>query len=520
MNAMDPLPLYAARTPKKPAIVTASETVTYEELDRRTDRVAAGLLRLGLPPGSVVPIMVPTGIPSVVSTIAVMKAGLVYTGLNVMFRAFEVEQIAADSQARAVIVHVDFLDVVDEVRCRVPSIEHVVVVGTGRQGEVIYDELLERPADGPQTQPLNPALTAALFYTGGTTGTPKGVVHDHANIAIQMQKSRALAGLHPEDRMLGIIPTFIGTSFIAAAWVAIANGATTYLQERMDAASAADWVEEEKLTFFWATVANVQRFNDLAHDRDMSSITRAITGGFAHPPAIREEFEQRFGARLYLGFGMSEVVNTVTLQPRDDEARRRQKYESVGVPAPGLVAAILDDDGNEVKPGEHGELCLRDDGRGTWKPMLGYLNRPQETAEALAGGWLHTNDLAHMDKDGWIYVHGRRGDLLKVSGYQLFAAEIENVINDDERVHHVAVAGVADPRATQRPVAWVKLNDGANMTKAEVLELVEHRLARFKHLKDAVFVDELPTNFYGKVQKHVLVARYEAQADLDRTVSE
>jgi long-chain acyl-CoA synthetase len=506
---MDPLALYAARTPGKAAIVTAGETVTYADLDQRTDRLAAGLLSLGLQLGDVVPTMIPTGIPSIVATIAVMKAGLVYTGLNTMFRPFEVEQIISDSRARAVIVAEENLAVVEEAIREADHVEHLIVVGNGKGSAPTYGDFLARAVEGHQTQRLNPALLAALFYTGGTTGAPKGAMHDHANIAIQMQKVRLLAGLNPDDRILGIVPTFIGTSFIAAAWSAIGNGATTYLQERMLPEAAADWIEEEKISFFWATVANIQRFNDMSEDRDFSSVTRAITGGFAHPPAIRLEFEERFGAHLYQGFGMSELVNTICLQPRDaPEEMRREKYSSVGVPAHGVVAAILDEEGNEVPRGEPGELCFRDDGRGTWKPTLGYLNKPEETAAALNGGWLHTNDLAEMDADGWLYVHGRRGDLIKVSGYQLFASEIENVINDDPRVHRVAVAGVPDPRSTQKPVAWVELEEGAEMSAAEVKAIVEERLAKFKHLKEAVFVTDLPANFYGKVQKHKLVESF------------
>jgi acyl-CoA synthetase (AMP-forming)/AMP-acid ligase II len=513
MNAMDPVPLYAARTPRKAAIVMAGQTVTYAELDRRTDRLAAGLLGLGLRAGDVVAVMIPTGIESVVANVAVMKAGLVFTGLNIMFRPFEVNQIVADCGVRAIIVHEDLVAAVEAGLEGVETVEHLVVVGSGRGAEPTYGDFLERPVDGPQTRSLNPAQLAALNYTGGTTGLPKGAMHDHANIAIQMEKHRLVSRFGPEDRILGVVPTFLGTSFIAAAWCALANGATTYLQERMDADLAADWVEQEKITYLWASIANIQRFNDLPEDRDFSSISRITAGGFAHPPALRLEFEERFGAPIYLSFGMSENVNTIMQQPLDTpEEVRRPKYEYT-YPFPNVIAAVLDDDGEPLPPGEPGELCLRDDGGGTWKPMLGYLGRPAETAAALAGGWLHTNDLAEMDEDGWVKVHGRRGDLIKVSGYQLFAAEIENVVNDDPRVHQVAVAGVPDEHTIQKPVAWVVLREGAEMSREEVIDAVAARLARFKHLKDAVFVEELPLSPYGKAQKHILVAGYQAAGE-------
>jgi acyl-CoA synthetase (AMP-forming)/AMP-acid ligase II len=508
MNAMDPLALYAARSPNKPAFVTGSESVTYAEMQRRTDRLAAGLRDLGLQDGDAVCTMVPSGVASVVSNIAIMKAGLVWVGLNAMFKTFDARRALVDSEAKAVIVDEQFFDVIQEAAKEAPQLQHVVAIGSDRGTGPSYDEMLERPADGPQTRSVNPMALASLFYTSGTTGAPKGAMHDHANIAIQMEKNRLLVGINSNDRTLGMAPTFIGAAFIATSWVAMANGATAFVPERFDPAETVELIVDERVTFTWSTVANIQRINELPYDRDLSTITRSIFGGYPHPPALRQEFEERFKCRVYHSWGASETVNSVFLQPMGDDVRRREKAASIGLPVDGVEAAILDDDGQVVPPGEAGELCMRDDGRGTWKPMLGYYNRPQETADALAGGWLHTNDAGQMDEDGWFYCFGRRGDLIKVSGWQVFAGELEELIDGDPRIYQVEVCGVDDARTGQKPVAWVQRQPGAEISRDEVMTMVDDNLAKFKRLKDVVFVDEFPRSYLGKVQKHLLVSAY------------
>lgn len=513
MNFVDPLAAHAARTPDKAAIVTGGETLTYAGLADGTDRIAAGLRGLGLGDGEAVGLMIPTGLPSVVATLAAIKAGLVYVGINVMFRSGEVRQVLADCGARVVIAHVEYLDIVTEAIAEQTAVEHVIVVGGS--GDLTYEELLERPVDGDQTRAVDPSARAALFYTGGTTGAPKGVIHDHQNLVNHMTNARRMVGLSDEDRVIGMGATFIGTAFVATAWSALAHGAELFLMERFDAAEAVQLIEEEKITFSWGSVAVFQRMNALPYDRDLSCMWRSIAGGYAHPAAVRSEFEERFGATIYHSWGMSETVGSILMQPPGDEETRCRKMDSVGRSMGGVEVCVQDDDDRILATGEPGELCVRADDSGLWKPALGYLNNPEETERAFRGGWLHTNDLATIDSDGWVTVEGRRGDLIKVSGWAVFATEIEELIAGDERVETVAVVAVPDERTGQRPVAFVELKEGRTATAEEVVGQVDRSLAKFKRLKSAVIVDELPTNLYGKVQKNALVERYAEETYTD-----
>ncbi|MGE0068403.1 MAG: class I adenylate-forming enzyme family protein [Solirubrobacterales bacterium] len=504
MNLTDPLARWAAREPAKAALVTPSETVTFAELAERTDRLAAGLRARGLREGDPVALFLPTGVPSVVATIALLKAGMVYVGLNVMLRAKEVRDIVANADCKAILVAEELREVVAEACRELPMIEHVIVVGAGEEGG--YEQLLERPAQGGPSRSVAADDLAALFYTGGTTGAPKGAMHSHRTLLSWMEIVAPRVALTPADRAIAMIPTFIGGAFMVATWAPLAAGATVYLSERFDPAEAVDLMEAEKVTFTWGSIGVIQRINELPGDADLSAMTRSVWGGYSHPTAMRREFEARFGARAFHAWGMSETVGTVILQPPEDNDARQpeRRYASVGLPVAGVEAAILDDDGAELPPGEPGELCLRSVEGGGWLPFLGYYNDAEASARAFASGQLHTNDLATIDADGWVTVEGRRGDLIKVSGWSVYATELEEFIAGDERVREVAVVGVSDPRSGQRPVAFLTVKEGAELSGDDICERVSTGLANFKRLKQAIVVPELPKNYYGKILKQKL----------------
>jgi acyl-CoA synthetase (AMP-forming)/AMP-acid ligase II len=291
----------------------------------------------------------------------------------------------------------------------------------------------------------------------------------------------------------------------------LAAGSELFLMERFDPAAAVELISAEKLTITITVATILQRINELPYDRDLSSLNRNLVGGSTQPSSVREEFEARFNCPIFHGYGSSELIGTVLHHPLDQEELRRRKLPTLGLPTKGVEASLVDDDNNPVADGDWGELCFRDDGSGyAWKPMLGYHNRPEESARSLPGdGWFHSNDLAVRDEDGWFTVKGRRGDLIKVSSWSVFASEIETVLKTDERVRDVAVAGVADERTGQKPVAFVTLREGAELQPGELVELVGRRLAKFKGLRETIVMEELPVNAYGKVLKHRLVADYE-----------
>lgn len=464
--------------------------------------------------------MVPTGIPSVVATVAVLKAGMVHVGVNVLFKEVELGHILLDSGARGLIVDAALLPLVDTLDDPA-ALEHIVVVGDAPAGTTAYGDLIERPAPGPQTQQLEPSARAALIYTGGTTGMPKGAVHDHENLVTQTLIGSSYFGMTPDDRVMGALPTFMLPPFYSSAWYALGSGATLFLERRFDAARVLERIRSERLTFMVATKTMLFLFNELPASAadDLSSMRMFACGGMPQPPEVRRAFEQRFARPTLHIYGLSECANVVAGTPPETPAQLREEtFDSVGRPLEGISIRVVREDGSPADVDEPGELWIGDDGSGRWKPMSGYVNRPAETSKALEDGWYRSGDVGRIDAHGFVYVRGRAQELIKVSGWSVFPAEIEALLAGEEGVEQVAVVPVPDARAGQRPVAFVKPRPGATVDPATLMARVEHGLAKFKRLRDVRVVDELPTNLYGKVQKHRLTELYlSSEAATDRT---
>lgn len=511
MNFADPVPAWAASQPNAAAVVSAEGTLTYRDLDRRSDALARGLERLGLLPGEAVAIMVPTGVDSLLATIGVMKAGLVHVGLNVLFKAGEVGHILRDSAARALIVDASFLPLVEESRGSLPSLEHLIVVGGDAGPAAAFEELLETPFDGPQTRDLDPAAPAARVYTGGTTGMPKGALHDHENMSVQTRISSAYFRLTPEDRVMGALPSFLIPPFYSGHWTALSNGATLFIEPRFDAARVLDRILAERITFMVGTKTMLYLFNELPprDDEELSFMRLMACGGMPQPPSVRMAFERRFRRPTLHIYGISECVNVIAGTPLDlPESVRLASFDAVGRPLEGIAIRVLREDGSEADTGEPGEVCVGPARPGSWKPMLGYPNREQETARALADGLLHTNDVGHIDEQGLLHVRGRAQELIKVSGWSVFPGEIEAVLVGEEEVGEAAVVGVPDERSGQVPVAFVVPRPGSQVDRETLRNRVSAELAKFKRLREVVVLEKLPANLYGKVQKHRLVELY------------
>lgn len=517
MNFAEPVSAWAARAPDRTAIVTAEAQLSYRRLDELTDAVARGLEGLGLRPGDAVAVMVPTGISSVLATLGVFKAGLVHVGVNVLFKAGEASHIVADSGAKAMIVDSGLLAVAAAVREEVAAPERLLVVG-GADGEQAFEDLLETPGEGAATRALDPSAPAALVYSGGTTGLPKGALHDHANMTTQTRISSEYFGVRPDDRVLGVLPSFLVPPFCSGTWTALANGATLFLEPRFEAGRALDLILAERIDFMVGMKTMLFLLNELPArpDEDLSFMRALACGGMSQPPAVRREFEQRFGRPTLHLYGLSEGVNLVAGTPRGmPERERLRRFDSVGRPLAGIAVRILREDGSEAAPGEVGEICLGPARPGSWKPTLGYPGRPEETARALRDGWLHTNDLGHLDEEGYLYVGGRAQELIKVAGWSVFPGEIEALLQAEPEVARAAVVGVPDERSGEVPVAFVVPAPGSDPDPAALRDLAASRLAHFKRLRDVVLIDELPANLYGKVQKHRLRELY-AEREEDR----
>jgi long-chain acyl-CoA synthetase len=349
---------------------------------------------------------------------------------------------------------------------------------------------------------------AVLQYSGGTTGIPKGAIGLHRNlVSNSLQFRRWLVGLEEgRETALLAIPMYHVYGMVVGMSVSILLGAKMVLVP--DPRNLPDLlanIEKYQASFFPGVptiYALINQNPDVQAGRyNLRSVRACISGSSPLLKEVRERFEGLSGAKLMEGYGLSEAPTATHCNPMFGEKRSG----SIGLPLPDVDCRIvsLEDGATMLPPGEIGELVLRSP-----QVMQGYHNRPQETAEALRGGWLHTGDIARMDTDGYFYIVDRKKELIKVSGFQVWPREIEEVIASHPGVLETSVAGIPDPIRGEAPKAWVVLRPGAQVSAEEIRAWCEEALVYYKVPVEVAFRESLPRTMVGKVLRRELVREH------------
>jgi len=488
-----------ARAPERLALVGRSGRMSYGELDRAASRAANALAALGVAKGDRVAACLPNDVDIVVAFLGVARLGAIWVGVNRPLAAPEKSHLLKDSGAR---VFLGPEDVIAAHRgdTRTVQVEPGQFARTG-------DE--RRPA-----VEIAPESPAAIAYTSGTTGFPKGAVHSHRNLLLPGAVAAASGTYGPELRQGVLLPLTILNLMVLGPLVAFQDGSALVCMDRIDALGIAEWVRAERVGHF-AAVPTVL-YDLLTHSgvsrADLASLRRPEVGGAECPEEFRALYRERFGAEVTIGYGMTEAPTAVT------------RSDGAAAPLPGLcgravpqVSIVIVDEKDRVAPeGEVGEICVAPAVSGPWAgvytPMLGYWNQPEETAKALRGGLYHTGDLGFLDARGDLYIRGRRNELILRGGANVYPAEVERVLQQHPAVSASAVLGRPDRRLGQRVVAAVQLAPGATATAAELAAFARERLARYKVPEEIVLVPSLPRNAMGKVVKRELDALFGAEA--------
>ena len=488
----------AQRSPDKLVTIQGDSRMSYGELDELSGRLAAGLAASGIGPGDVVGLQLPNIPQFLVAYFGILKAGGVVVPLNVMLKAGEVAFHLRDSSAKMLITWTGALGEAARGAAEA-GVTQVYAVGGGA-GATAFEQLLSAPPSGQALAQRDPADTAVIMYTSGTTGRPKGAELTHLQLYMNADIPGRLFDVQPDDIVITVLPLFHVFGLSSIVNVCVRFGCTMSLIPRFDVATVLAAVERDRATIFEGVPAMfVALLACPALDSyDMSSLRIAISGGASIPAPVLDAFEKRFGVLILEGYGLTETASTTTFNV---SATDRRAY-SVGKPIWGTQTEVWDTDGKPLPPGAGnvGEVVTSG-----LHVMKGYLNKPEDTASVFTGNWFHTGDLGYFDEDGYLYIVGRSKELIIRGGYNVYPAEIEGVLHEHPAVAEAAVVGIPDDRLGEEVMAFLTLRPGAVLTAREAITFCRERVAAYKYPRIVEIRDGLPKNALGKILKNLLV---------------
>jgi len=500
----------ARRLPDRPAVSWGQRSLTYAELDRRTDALAHGFAGLGVRRHDRVAVLMRNRPELVEVMFSCFKAGYCLVPLNARLTGPEVAYHLSDSGAAAIVTDGEGAPIVADAG---PDAAVVVVDGPSspRERTYAYEAVVSAGAGGPcAVAPTDRDDLAWLFYTSGTTGRPKGAMLTHGNLSfVTVSWLADLTPITDADVTLHAAPLTHGAGFHALA--ATARGAHQVIPEgsRFEPEAILRLMRHTGVTNTWLVPTQIVMLTDHlgARPAQLPDLRWIVYGGAPIATAELRRALEVFGPVFVQLYGQGETPMTATSLPTGDHAAalagdRPERLASAGYARPGTDVRVLDAEDAELPPGEVGEVCVQGPA-----VMLGYWQRDDATAETLRNGWLHTGDLGRVDDRGYVYLLDRAKDLIITGGSNVYAVEVEAALADSSDVRDVAVVGVPDRTWGELVVAVVVSDGPSDEVEARLAAHCAVSLAGYKRPRRFVFVDELPRNAYGKVLKRELRER-------------
>jgi long-chain acyl-CoA synthetase len=472
----------AESAPDAPALVEGARTIAYGELEALAAKGAGTLAATGVGPGDRVGIVGHNDSGFVTAYLAALWAGAVAVPLNPQ---------APPSVLAAQLDRVE---------------ASAVVLGAG--AEALHDRpgaidvaALEDGAPMPAEVERDDDELAVLLFTSGTAGAPRAAMLSHGNLAANIGQVQGHPGLRVREDDVGLatLPFFHVFGLNVALGVGLQGGLTSVLLDHFDAARAVALIREHRVTIVAGVPTMFGAFLELS-DADapadtFRSVRLAVSGAAEMPQERFEDFRDRFGVTIYEGYGLTEASPIVSTNAIEDAPR----WGSIGPPLPGVDVRLVGDDGEDVFAGDPGEIWVQGP-----NVFTGYWEDPDATARVLEGGWLHTGDVAVADDDGYLSLVDRKKDLVIVSGFNVFPAEVEDVLLEHPQIADAAVIGVPHTRTGESVAAWVVPEPGATLSVDEVRDYASKHLARYKVPATVEIVDALPRNEAGKLLRRAL----------------
>jgi long-chain acyl-CoA synthetase len=513
------------RFPGRPAIRFYGATLSYGAFDERTARCAAALAGLGVRKGDRVAVMLPNVPQFPIAFYGALRAGAVVVQTNPLYQSEELLAQLLDSGTKVLFALDIFRERIEPIMTDA-GLDAVIYCGVRDYlkgvKRLLYPVKAKR--DGmwrpfekhPPAHDMERLLAAAaitppavrpaaddvalLQYTGGTTGVPKGVILTHRNLVANTLQCRAWIPQirEGEARFLSVIPFFHVYGMTTCMNLSVMAGGEMILLPKFSTLEVLKTIQRTRPNLFPGIQAMYLAISNhpKAHRYNLRSIEACVSGAGPLQADVQERFEALTGAQVVEGYGLSEAAPVTHANPIGGT----RKVGSIGLPFPGTDARVVAEDGEtELPVDEVGELVIRGP-----QVMKGYWNRSEETLATLAGGWLHTGDMARMDQDGFFYIADRKKDMIKTGGENVYPREVEEVLFRHPKVHEAVVAGLPDDFLGEKIRAYLVLNEGEAASAEEIQAWCGEHLARFKIPKEVEFRAELPKNIVGKVLRRML----------------
>jgi len=498
--------------PNKTAMIFYKKEITYSQLATAVTRTAAALYEQGLRKGDRISLMLPNCPDFIYIYYAAMSLGAVVVNTNPMYVEREIEHQVNDSGSAMIATLTVLYPRVKAIRGNTP-LKKVFLTDFAGKPETMPDDTIwlpdfyavdRTPAPEAEIDPLKDL--AVLQYTGGTTGVSKGAMLSHNNLYINaMMVNKFFRSDTKKDRIMTVLPLFHVYGMTCCMNLAMAAGTTMILAPRFVPEEIAQLIRDYKPTFFpgvptmFVAMLNSPAFKDF---KDYDKVSEYNAGGGPLPLEIGHTYDRLLAgtdSKMTEGYGLSEASPVTHSNPA---AFGKNKRGCIGVPYPETHAAVVDlETGTRSLPiGEIGELVVKGP-----QVMLGYWNRPEQTAQTLRDGWLYTGDMAKMDEEGFFYIVDRKKDMIIASGYNIYPREVEEVLFENSKVQEVAAVGVPDAYRGETVKAYVVLKEGQTATEEELINFCKERLAPYKVPKMIQIRDALPKSAVGKLLRRKLI---------------
>jgi long-chain acyl-CoA synthetase len=492
----------AGKYPANIAFLCQERSLTYAELDTATSKLATYLSDIGIKKRDSVVLFLPNGLEFVIGYYGILKAGGIVSPANPLYKKGELKHQLNDCRATAIITSGNAYPMVREIKNETRLKTIILSDPEGIEGALSLTEILKSYSPEPPAFDLKPKEDiAAIEYTGGTTGFPKGAMLSHYNLVANAIQNAAWLEWSDKDVIIGVLPFYHSWGACTCINSPIHIGARVVTLPRFDAEELFMTIEKERATVLYgaASMFNVLVNSPLISRHDLSSLMYVKAGAMPISPEIKDRWEQLTGIKMVLGYGLSEACPET-----HDSPLERVKPGTVGIPIMDTDARIVDEATGETElpPGKVGELVIKGP-----QVMKGYLNRPEDNKEALRNGWLYTGDLALMDEEGYFHIVDRKKETIKYKGYTIAPAEVEAVLYQHPAVKECAVVGKPDVLAGEVPKAYIVVKDGYTLSEEEVIEHCDQRVAPYKKVREVEFIEQIPKTGVGKILRRMLKYR-------------